>query len=119
MLSLVRVGGSSINRLHGACPNRGLEVFQRCCVWSLAGRGVAVLGFQTGEECSSEKWYRTECSCCRWNAKHLESFKMPLFLSAAVQEKVETEEGGPEMEAHDVSAPYTSSNPLSSQPILS
>lgn len=51
--------------------------------------------------------------------KHLESFKMPLFLSAAVQEKVETEEGGPEMEAHDVSAPYTSSDPLSSQPILS
>lgn len=51
--------------------------------------------------------------------KHLQSFKMPLFLSAAIQEKVETEEGGPEMEAHDVSAPYTSSNPLSSQPILS
>lgn len=44
---------------------------------------------------------------------------MPLFLSAAVQEKVETEEGRTEMEAHDVFAPHTSSNPLSSQPILS
>lgn len=47
------------------------------------------------------------------------SFKIPFFLSAAIQEKVETEEGGPEMEAHDASAPHTSSNPLSSQPILS
>lgn len=45
--------------------------------------------------------------------------KIPLFLSAAIQEKAETEEGGLEMEAHDVSAPYTSSNSLSSQPILS
>lgn len=51
--------------------------------------------------------------------ERLENFKMLFFLSAAIQEKVETEEGSPEMEAHDASAPYTSSNPLSSQPILS
>lgn len=46
------------------------------------------------------------------------NLKILLFLSAAVQEKVETEEGGLEMEAY-VSAPYTSSNSISSQPILS
>lgn len=50
--------------------------------------------------------------------EHLD-LKCFYFLSAAIQEEVETEEGGPEMEAHDASAPYTSSNPFSSQPILS
>ncbi|XP_054669119.1 F-box only protein 7 isoform X2 [Grus americana] len=47
-----------------------------------------------------------------WRFMYLRDFR-------AIQEKVETEEGGPTMETHDVSAPYTSSNPLSSQPILS
>ncbi|XP_064369396.1 F-box only protein 7 isoform X3 [Dromaius novaehollandiae] len=47
-----------------------------------------------------------------WRFIYLRDFR-------AVQEKIETEEGRPEMETHDVSASYTSSNPLSSQPILS
>lgn len=47
---LVRLVKRSISKLHGACSASGLEIFQRCCVWSLAGRGIAPLGFQTGEK---------------------------------------------------------------------
>lgn len=45
---LLRLVERSISKLRGACSAWGLEIFQGCCAWPLAGRAIAALGFQTG-----------------------------------------------------------------------